>query len=94
MQPHACSSAIFASYTSRYVSCREREEDLTFLQHLIEVDGIFGVGGKGMCPSEIILLDGLGLGALSIVFHAVPPKGALGSHHPIFPRNDGAFPFV
>jgi hypothetical protein len=47
-----------------------------------------------MCPSEIILLDGLGLGALSVVFHAVPPKGAPGIHHPIFPRNDGAFPFV
>jgi hypothetical protein len=65
-----------------------------FLQHPIEVYRVLGVGGKGTRPSEVILLDCLGLEVLGVMLHAHSPKGMLGSREPIFPRDHGAFPTV
>jgi hypothetical protein len=65
-----------------------------FLQHPVELNGVLGVGGKGTHPSEVVLPDNLGLGVLGVEFHARPPKGALESCQPFFPRNDDAFPAV
>jgi hypothetical protein len=64
------------------------------LQHPVEVNRMVGDARKGARPSQVILSDRLGLGALDIPFHARSPKGMLGSHQAIFPCNDGAIPAV
>jgi hypothetical protein len=55
---------------------------------------MLGHGGKGARPSKVILPDSLGLDALNIALHAHVPNGAVGSHEPIFPRDNGAFLIV
>jgi hypothetical protein len=47
-----------------------------------------------MHPTEVVLLDSLGLSRIGIAFHACPPMGVLRIYQPIFPSNDGAFPTI
>jgi hypothetical protein len=55
---------------------------------------VLGVGGEGTWPSDVILPDGLGLGARGIALHTRLPKGAPSDREPGFPCDDSAFPTV
>jgi hypothetical protein len=55
---------------------------------------VLGARSKDVYPREVVISGSLNLGALSVMFHAHPPKGLLRSRHPILPRSDSAFPTV
>jgi hypothetical protein len=55
---------------------------------------VLGDGGKGVGPSEVILLDRLSQSVLGTVLYSCPPEGTLGGHEPNLPCNDGTFSVV
>jgi hypothetical protein len=62
-----------------------------FLQCLVEVGELFGLGARDARLSKEVLLDRLGLDATGIMFHGHLSKGALKSRQSVLPRGDGTF---
>jgi hypothetical protein len=55
-----------------HVHLLQGNEDLAFLQHMVDLIGVLGVGSKGVHPSEVLLPGSFDLGTLGVMFHACP----------------------
>jgi hypothetical protein len=67
---------------------------MVFLQCLIEVVELFGLGTRGARLGKEVLLDNLSSDATGITFHVLLSKGTLKSRQSILPSGDGAFPTI
>jgi hypothetical protein len=87
---------LLRQYHSSHLQVRllQAKEDLAFLQHLIEVDELFGPRTRDIHVGEELLLDSLGSDVTGVTFHDHLSKGALRGCQSVLPRGDGTFPAI
>jgi hypothetical protein len=67
----------------------QAEENLAFVQHPAKVGELFGLGTRGTCLGEEVLLDGIDVGATSVMFHVHLPMSAHKGRRPFLACDDG-----